>query len=544
MYQRDNNVKYFVRGDIDGFFGLFIDNMLQLMLIQTMCVNICGLPPELVNGMILPGAAISILLGNLFYGFQAWSLMKKTGRDDITALPYGINTPSMIAYIFLVMAPVYRQTNDATLTWQVGLFACLLSGIMECGGAFVGDWLRKHTPRAGLLSALAGVAITFISMNFIFQLFASPAIALLPMLIILIAYASRIKLPIGLPAGLIAILVGAGLAWTLKYFGMTEWKPAASAGALALNMPQSSIKPLVTFLSNPLGWQYMSIIFPMGLFNIIGSLQNLESAEAAGDVYPTRSSLLVNGLGSIVASMFGSCFPTTIYIGHPGWKAMGARAGYSILNGIAITAVCFTGGMTLLQQWIPVEAMLGILLWIGIIITAQAFSAVPKAHTMAVAFGLIPAFAAWSLDILIKPCLILGGKTLTDVIEPLKGFGVYLKGIISLSQGFLVTSLLYAAILAFIIDRKLNKAAAWSIAAAVLSATGVIHAYEMVDGNVANVFAPMRDGDGQMRYMVATEFAWVYLATAALLMLLHYTHRKMDKEISLEQSLDRDPGAV
>ena len=109
---------------------------------------------------------------------------------------------------------------------------------------------------------------------------------------------------------------------------------------------------------------------------------------------------------------------------------MGARAGYSILNGIAITAVCFTGGMTLLQQWVPVEAMLGILLWIGIIITAQAFSTVPKAHALAVAFGLIPAFAAWSLDILIKPCLSLGGKTLTDVIEPLKGFGVYLKGII------------------------------------------------------------------------------------------------------------------
>ena len=160
-------MKYFVRGDIDGFFGLFVDNMLQLMLIQAMCVNICGLPAELVNGYILPGAAVSILIGNLFYGVQTWGLMKKTGRDDITALPYGINTPSMIAYIFLVMAPVYRQTQDADLTWKVGLFACFFSGIMECGGAFVGGWLRKHTPRAGLLSALAGVAITFISMNFI-----------------------------------------------------------------------------------------------------------------------------------------------------------------------------------------------------------------------------------------------------------------------------------------------------------------------------------------------------------------------------------------
>jgi AGZA family xanthine/uracil permease-like MFS transporter len=326
--------------------------------------------------------------------------------------------------------------------------------------------------------------------------------------------------------------------------GMTDWQPAVATSDMAIHLPKTSITELATFLSNPLGWKYMSIIFPMGLFNIIGSLQNLESAEAAGDHFPTRSSMLVNGIGSVIASMFGSTFPTTIYIGHPGWKAIGARAGYSILNGIVITIVCITGGMTLLQQWVPVEAMLGILLWIGIIITAQAFVAVPKAHAMAVAFGLIPAFAAWSLDILIKPCLTLGGKTLTEVIEPLKGFGVYLEGVISLSQGFLVTSLLYATILSFIIDRKFNKAAAWMVVAAVLSATGVIHAYQLVDGNVSNIFAPMLDGDGHMRYMVATEFAWVYLTTAALLMLLHFTHRKMDKAISLEQSLDRDPGAV
>jgi AGZA family xanthine/uracil permease-like MFS transporter len=537
-------VKYFVRGDIDGFFGLFIDNMLQLMLIQTLCIYVCNLPAQLVNGYILPGAAISILIGNLFYAYQAWSLMKKTGRDDITALPYGINTPSMIAYIFLVMVPVFHQTQDPQLTWKVGLFACFVSGLMETGGAFIGDWLRKHTPRAGLLSALAGVAITFISMNFIFQLYASPEIALLPMLIILIAYASRIKLPIRLPAGLFAIVLGALIAWALKYFNLTDWTPAEAAGNLDFNPPKQTATTLFAFLANPEGWKYMSIIFPMGLFNIIGSLQNLESAEAAGDKFPTRSSLLVNGIGSVIASLFGSTFPTTIYIGHPGWKAIGARAGYSVLNGIAITIVCLSGAMSFMQQWIPVETMLGILLWIGIIITAQAFATVPKAHTMAVAFGLIPAFAAWSLDILIKPCLMLGGKTLTEAMGALKQSGVYLEGVISLSQGFLVTSLLYATILAFIIDRKLNKAAAWMVAAAVLSATGVIHAYEIVDDTIHNSFAPMRDAAGQMRYMVAPEFAWVYLATAAILMLLHYTSTKTDENLSLEQSLDRDPGAV
>jgi AGZA family xanthine/uracil permease-like MFS transporter len=63
---------------------------------------------------------------------------------------------------------------------HAGLFACLLNGLMEIAGAFVGDQVRRVTPRAGLLSSLAGIAITFIAMGFVFQIFASPAVALVP----------------------------------------------------------------------------------------------------------------------------------------------------------------------------------------------------------------------------------------------------------------------------------------------------------------------------------------------------------------------------
>src|SRR5215831_20761426 len=82
---------WFVRGDIDGFFGLFIDNLLQLMLVAVLCGVVCGFPPELITGRVLPGAAVSILLGNLFYAWQARALMRKAGREDVTALPFGIN---------------------------------------------------------------------------------------------------------------------------------------------------------------------------------------------------------------------------------------------------------------------------------------------------------------------------------------------------------------------------------------------------------------------------------------------------------------------
>jgi hypothetical protein len=98
-------VRWLVRGDVDGFFGLALDNLVQLLLIDTLCRFVLGFPPELVYGRVLPGAAVSILVGNLFYAFQARRLAQRTGRTDVCALPYGINTVSLIAHVFLIMLP-------------------------------------------------------------------------------------------------------------------------------------------------------------------------------------------------------------------------------------------------------------------------------------------------------------------------------------------------------------------------------------------------------------------------------------------------------
>lgn len=477
---------WFVRGDLDGFFALFIDNLLQLMLIAVLGGVVCGFPPELITGKILPGAALSILLGNAFYTWQARQLMRQTGRTDVTALPYGINTPSLFAYVFLIMGPIYQQTHNPSLAWQAGLLACFLSGLMETLGAFVGDGLRRYTPRAALLAALAGIAITFIAVGFIFQIFAAPAIALLPMMMILVTYAARQTLPFGLPGGLVAVLTGVGLAWVLRAWGWSVFEPPAETYTFGVYLPQPVPGELFALLSSVEGWKYLSVIFPMGLFNVIGSLQNLESAEAAGDRYETRPSLLANGIGSLVAALLGSAFPTTIYIGHPAWKAMGARAGYSIINGLVVALLCLFGGMTLVLQVVPLEATLGILLWIGIIMTAQAFQTVPPQHALAVAFGLIPALAAWALQ-LIETSIRKAGSSLFDV-APTFGADLYIHGVIALSQGFLLSSMVLAAILVFVIERQFLRAAGWTAAAAILSLTGLIHAYDLTPAGVQNVF--------------------------------------------------------
>ena len=504
---------WFVRGDIDGFFGLFVDNLLQLMLIAVLCVHVCGMPPELVYGRILPGAALSILFGNAFYTWQARRLAIRTGRTDVTALPYGINTVSLIAFVFLIIAPIYFETKNPILAWQAGLFACLASALLECVGAFAGDWLRRHTPRAALLSSLAGIAITFISMGFVFQIFAMPAIAIVPALFVIMVYGGQIKLPWGLPGGFIAVLLGVAIGWILRWCGYPFFQPLQETYRFTVHLPRTAFPDMLAFLNNGQGWKYFSVIFPMALFNVIGSLQNLESAEAAGDKYSTRSSLLVNGFGSIVAACLGNPFPTTIYIGHPGWKAMGARWGYSLLNGVVITVLCLIGGVTLVLKVVPMEAMIGILLWIGMIITAQAFQEVPRKHSVAVALGLMPALAAWAL-LLVETTLRKAGSSLFDV-APKFGGDLYIYGIISLSQGFMITCMLLSAMMVFVVEQQFFKAAIWTAAASLLSFFGVIHAYVLTPNGVQNNFG----------FGTAKAFALAYLIAALLLLTLHFYNR-------------------
>ena len=146
----------FVAGDVDGFFGIAIDNLIQFLLVLTLCTGALGFPVDLLLGHILPGAALSIVVGNLFYAWQAQKLSARTGRTDVTALPYGINTVSLVAYVLLVMAPVERtamargmsQSDAAHLAWQIGLAACFVSALIELAGSLVAERLRKATPRA------------------------------------------------------------------------------------------------------------------------------------------------------------------------------------------------------------------------------------------------------------------------------------------------------------------------------------------------------------------------------------------------------------
>lgn len=517
-----NKFKWVVSGDIDGFFGLFVDNLIQLLVLIALLSGLCGFPMHFIYKSILPGIGISLLIGNLFYSYQSYKLSLKESREDVTALPYGVNTVSLFAFIFFIIFPIYKSTGDYQMAWKVGLAASFLSGLIELGGAFIAEKIRRVTPRAALLSTLAGIAMTFISMDFILKTFQNPLVAFLPFGIILLQYFGKVVFPFRIPGGLVSVLAGTALAWLSGFWGkpmMDISNLSKSVDHFGFFLPVFSIREIFSIFGSENLGLYASIIIPMGIFNVIGSLQNIESAEAVGDKYNTRDSLAVNGIGTIIGSFVGSPFPTTIYIGHPGWKALGARSGYSVLNGTFMTIVCLFGLMGVLQALIPIEAGMAIVLWIGIIIGSQAFESSPSHHSPAAVVGLLPSLAGWGVLLVTGVFSLLNGNLETSMQETgIMILPFSMNGLISLSQGFLLTSMIWASVCVFIIEKDFLKAFYWSLAAGVFASIGVIHSYSLKGNAVLNNFT----------FPAFTEFSIAYaiLALLFLLSFIFYNRKK------------------
>ncbi len=374
----------FARSDLSAFWALFTDNFTNLLVISGICKFVFQMPNEVVFGRILPGASLAILIGVTFYSWQAHRLARREQRSDVTALPYGISTPVMFVYLFGVIGPIYFSTNDAVLAWQVGLGAGFMGGIVAGLGAIVGPFIKRVTPRAGMLGTLSGIALVFIGVTAMALVFESPIIGFISLTIILWGLVGRYRLPFNIPAGLLALGLG-----TVVALVMGDAKISTEGMAFYLPLPYigdmiAGIKYLFAHS------ELFLVLIPVQIYNFIETMNNVESAEAAGDKYPVAVAMAFDGAGTCLSAVFGSPFPTTVYIGHPGYKRIHARAGYTLGVGIVLTLASMFGMLAFLANLVPLAATAPILIYIAMVLISESAAAVPRVHAMAIAVAMMP----------------------------------------------------------------------------------------------------------------------------------------------------------
>ena len=467
---KDMKLPVWVPGDLNAFFGLGINSLTNLLVLSGLLVGVIQMPGEIVFGRIVPAVGFMLVISNVYYFFMARRLAFKTGRADVTAMPAGPSVPHMFIVVLIIMLPVKIASGDPKLAWSVGLAWAFIEGLINISGAFIAPFIRRLTPRAALLGTLAGVSIAFIALRPAQLIFTTPLIGLIGLTIVFGGWFAGIKFPFNIPTGLVAILVGTAIAWGTGDMNMAGLQ--ASLASVQPGFPLPAISELIVGFKSiaPL----LVTAIPFGVYDFIEAMDNVESAAAAGDEYDVREVVLVDGIGSVIGTLLGSCFPNAVYIGHPGWKAVGGRSGYSLATGILVMTVTLLGVIPVLLSIIPLVAILPILLYIGALIGAQAFQATPKSHAPAVVLALVPHFAAWAQG-QVDGALQAAGANAYDLLDKMAGNGVLYNGLATLGGGAILSGLVIGAIAVFLIDHKPKLAAAYALAGAILSYFGFIH---------------------------------------------------------------------
>ncbi|SDY59177.1 putative MFS transporter, AGZA family, xanthine/uracil permease [Evansella caseinilytica] len=460
MSEKTIRYPWFKKEDTDAFFALFQNNLANFVIIAVTMLGL-GFPAEIVFGKVIPGAAVAVIFGNLYYAYMANRLAKKENRTNVTALSYGISTPVMFVFLFGVLVPANTLTGDPELAWKIALAAAFISGLIEVLASFTGKWIQRHLPRAAMLGALAGVALAFIAGEMLFKTLEMPVVGLFVLAVILLGIVGKVSLPFKIPASLFAIIVGTILAFGLGY---------ADVGAINEGLSNLGFYPLLPSIAVFEGFQYLfgtmiallAVILPITIYNAVETMNNVEAMSAEGDSYDVRECQAVDGVGTMLGAVFGGMFPTTVYIASVGSKWMGAGRGYSILNAGVFALTAVFGVIAALSAIIPVAVVAPILVYVGISMVSSAFSTNDKKYYLAVSIAMLPYFANYLMT-------RFNGNH-PEMIANLS------EGIVPLGQGAMFTAIILGAITVFIIDHQFHKAAIFSFVAAVLSFVGLMHA--------------------------------------------------------------------
>lgn len=459
------------KGDWGAYFGLLANNLTNFFTMAGLLIFAVGMPAEFVYKRIAPGFGLAIFSAGFFYWYAGRNLIRKTGRTDVTALPSGPSAPSIFIVVFLVIMPIAKSTGDVYYAWRVALGWCFLESLIELSGAFIGNWLRRIIPRSVLLSALAGLGLLLLAMNPILQSFEAPYVSFVVIAIIFINWFGKKAVFPKIPTGFLILAVGTILAWV---FGQMD--PAGISSGLeqigfSIPIPQfadlfKGIPPAMVFLISAI---------PLGVTNFIFTLENIESASAAGDDYNVRNIMLANGFSSIIGSFFGNPFPTTVYIGHPGWKSIGAGIGYTLVTGFTVFIISILGLGGLFLGIIPLSAVFPILFYVGIVVAKQAANESPASEIPALFVCLFPWIANWALTLLNNTLTAAGTNAATVGLEAFTKAGVYHRGLVALGSGAPISSILWGCLVVFAIRSESGKAIITALVSALLTYSGVIH---------------------------------------------------------------------
>jgi len=508
-------------GDLNSFLMLFFDNFSSLLAILAEMVfiplivleffpfdvpnSISGIVHEgatvgdymaaneaVVWTKVCPGISIALLVGNLWYAAMAWKLAGKEGRTDVTALPYGINTPAGFLTVFMVQLSIMFKNNPRAMdispadfadkSWKGACAANFIGGLFEISGILIGNFLRKNIPRAALFAPVVGVGFVWLGYNPLIDVMREPLVGFAPLFFTFSAFfANKGKgiYPNWLPMALVMMLIGTIIWWAGGARHDTEKRELNEPDKMSDLVDdayekfagENEMEAFTTLGFSYLEGRFVATVFPIALQSFIETIENVEMAELTGDAYNVKEAMLADGMGTCIGAIFGSPIPTTVYIGHVRHKKAGAAWLYSVLNAVTFFILLQSGLMAMLFYSIDPVSVGCILIAVGLMIVQSAMEHSASRHYPCLMIGIMFLVS----DMLYFDHFDSGVRVATRSIRRK-------KGVMNMApMGGIMCSLMVTAILCDIVDSRYFRAGVFCFISGWFSFFGIMHGANYID---------------------------------------------------------------
>lgn len=502
-------LRLFKSEDVGGVVYAFVGNLVNYIIIIYALQGI-GWTNDIIYGRVVPGLSIGLMASGFIYAYMGRNLAKRTGRMDVTALPSGVSTPAMFVYLYGVIFPLHYAGLSPEECWTAAVAACFLGGFIELLGGFIGPFIRRIIPRAAMLGTVAGIGLVWMATVGLFEVYHDPILGMPVLIIAIIGLIGGYVFKRKIPMLLVSVVFGVVYAICLG-------RVQVDTSTIGVTLPYFAGPNIIAGFK--LIVPYLGVIIPISVYNFIETMDNTECAIAAGDNYNVGRTQIADGCCTMLSALFGGIVPNTVWLGHAGLKKSGAGIGYSWMTGLLFGASALFGVYGFFNSLMPPVIASITFLWCAILMVVQASSDVPRRHGAAVAIALIPHIA----DVLytyVRDALgafnIFLADTLTmdssdKVSQALVDYGVTWHGVSAMRHGAILTSILWATVMVFVVDRRLDKAGYALLVASVLAFFGFMHAPALGFGIDTMSFP----------------YAVGYLISAVLCFIFHFGQKKL-----------------
>lgn len=470
-------------GEFNAGFAFFLDCVVNLFVLSAILLGF-GYPSEVLFNQVIPGCIAGIAIGNLMFVRMCRKIRREHGLDTVTAMPMGFDTPSTVGMSVAVYGPLFLMLKGemgdiaaAETVWYVGMACSVWVAAFKFAASYYAHWIERIFPRSALIGSIVGISLVWLGAAAFLGTFSLPEIGIISMVILIYALVAGHRLPFNLPGAIVAILAATAVYYIMAFWGGVDGYVLPEGHDITPAFPLPQFGWMDEMFGRSLN--YVSIFIPLAILVAASAVNLTVGAKMVGDPYDAKEMIQTDAAATFITALFGGVIQTTPYFGHTTYKRMGGGYLYSAGTAVVLLGGGFTGVIAFLISILPEASFRPILVVVAADIMRLSYAGIDSRYAPSIFFALMPAILNFTH--------VKIGELMRVVGEGAAQANIAIGKIISapwmesymilgtMARGYVLTGILWATAIAFIIDKRTKAAALIFVVTGVFTLFGITH---------------------------------------------------------------------